>query len=73
MQNVQNSKIFSFENHQGCVFDFLSDDLNVRLVTVYLTRGGLAPQILVGFFFEGPPKNAAKTKMLTKKKKKIGH
>jgi hypothetical protein len=37
---------------------------------MYLCRDGLAPQILVGFFFKGPPKNAAKTKMLTKKKKK---
>jgi hypothetical protein len=37
-------------------------------------QGGLALQILVGFFFKGPPKNkkkfAAKTKMLTLKKKK---
>jgi hypothetical protein len=39
------------------------------------TRDGLAPQILVGFFFKGPQKKkkiGTKTKMLTEKKKK-GH
>jgi hypothetical protein len=37
-----------------------------------ILRGGLAPQILVGFFFKGPPKKiAAETKLLTKKKKVI--
>jgi hypothetical protein len=42
----------------------------VRILITHVRRGGLAPQILVGFFFKGPPKNAAKTKLLTKKKKK---
>jgi hypothetical protein len=36
---------------------------------MFMFRGGLAPQILVGFFFKGPPKKikiAAKTKLLKK-------
>jgi hypothetical protein len=48
---------------------------------VLQTRGGLAPQILVGFFFKGPPKKNCckneiaelKKKYFHKSKKKKGH
>jgi hypothetical protein len=46
--------------------NLISNQYGVPLLRFDMHTGGLAPQILVGFFFKGPLK-----KLLTKKNKKI--
>jgi hypothetical protein len=60
------------------ILEWIESEFLVKLVSTKIKlvsskyKGGLATQILVGFFFKGPKKKkkiAAKTKLLTQKNK----